>query len=254
MKRVLLAATLALSAGCYSSPPSPPIVNLNLYWHFVGRQGQTYGDGTQANTGCAEAGVDTVSVTLTDPTGYTYAPQSFPCVQSNGVPGVTYPGLYAGGYAWIVAGYRGSLPVYSVTQTNQPVNPDSTGNATVDVAPAALYPDLNVTYDLPATVTCSAASIVQVSFELDQGGALYYTNAGSATSPGFGLPCADPPQNVFTVPSLPAGTNYQFSYIEALASTGPVYEACGLLVIQTSQDPASSMSANLTAAGGQQCP
>ncbi len=250
MKRVLVLAALALGAGC-SSPPPPPLVNLNLYWHFVGAQGQVYGNGSQTDPGCAQAGVDTVQVRLTDPTGYLTV-QTFPCVQSNGVPGVTFPGMIAGPYSWVLDGYRGSLPVYDVTQASQNVAPDSTGNAVFDVGSQALYPDLIVSYFLPSgppQVTCSTAGIKQMSFALFQGSSLVYTNGGS---PGFAVPCGDPTQNNnFTVPSLPFG-NYQLRYLAALDSTGnSLFEVCGQLVSQGSTT--QNVDVNLAPAGAA-CP
>ena len=236
MKRALVIAAIALGVGCTSSPPPPAYANLTLYWHFVGAQGQQYGNGTNANTGCAQAGVDSVQVTLTGPYGYTSTDDS-PCVTSSGAPGITYPGVYAGPFTWTIVGRRNGLPVYSVTETNVNV----AGDAVFDVAPAALYPDLNVTYTLPTGDTCNSPTAVQqMSFALFQGGSLYLTNSGTSFFP---LVCGDPPSsNVFTVPSLPQG-GYTFRYVAALNNVGTsLYQQCGLNVPQGSTNPQSVLA------------
>lgn len=241
-KRFLTLAALALGAGCTSSPGPAP-VNLNLYWHFVGAQGQVYGSGSQANPGCAEAGVDTVLIQLTDPYGYFTSP-SFSCVRSNGVPGASYAGVN-GLYSWTVTGYRGGLrgtAVYSVTQTNQNVVGDSTGNAIVDVELAALYIDQNVSYSLPSGTTCESAGITGMSFELDQSGSLYYTNAGTSAFP---VACGDTTQdNFFTVPSLPPG-GYSLLFVSALGPSGSAaYATCDTSVVQPSASPGQTFASS----------
>ncbi|HVP68963.1 MAG TPA: hypothetical protein VMT17_17055 [Anaeromyxobacteraceae bacterium] len=241
MNRTPLFAALALAAGCYSSPPPPSLLNLNIYWGFLGWQGQpAFGNFSQTDPGCSQANVDQVYVSITGPGGYTQD-ENFPCVQPNGVPGVQYADVYAGTYSWTLYGSRNGVVVYSVTETNQNVAPDSTGNATFESALEALYPNLNVSYTLPATCAGPPA-IAQMSFQLDLLGSVYYANAGTTFFP---LACGANSSTI-VVPALPANS-YVMNFVRALDANGTSqYQVCGQTVVQAPGNVSGSASVTLS--------
>lgn len=104
MKSIVLVALAGLATvwGCGKTSHSSG--SITFYWSFVGGQYQVYGDGTSASPGCVEAGVDTVVLTVTDPTGERLFSESFDCVESvSGIPGigVEITDVLSGNYTWV---------------------------------------------------------------------------------------------------------------------------------------------------------
>lgn len=218
MKRLITLAAVALGSGCVVSSQGPPIGTgtVTFYWKFVNSQGQTYGDYSAANTGCAAAGVDQVRVTIFEAGGNFV--QTFNCVQaSNGVPGVTVLDFLPGSYPWTLDGLRGGLTVYadSGTATVTSSFPDAVANGVL----GASYGDLNVSYTLPVGATCAGLS--EIAFRLYTDTVppfLEYSSDFNAL-----VPCN---QGVFVVPSLAPGS-YFFHFIAAIDSLGTShYQVC----------------------------
>jgi hypothetical protein len=232
MKRAAVVAALALAAAaCEPAPPVYPATDLTLYWRFIGAQGDVFGDYSTVNPGCWTASVDQVRITLTNPAG-PQPPVIVNCVQSNGSPGVVLP-TWAGPNSWLVEGLRTGLPVFSVTGS---VNvPDPLG-ATMDLDLHALYGDMNLFYDLPATAACFAGDTVQLAlydYDYVPSRLAYTTDYPGFTIP---IPCNYPPlappngpDNFIVIPSLAtsSGTGYyRFNYISVIRGGLAVYQIC----------------------------
>ncbi len=229
MKRalVLVLAVLGTAAlsGCSTPPPPYVYYDVNVYWRFLGAQGQPYGDATNADPGCADAGVDQVRVTLQGPVQRQVV---VTCVDLGGTPGIRVEGLLAGNYLVTTEGLRGGLPVYLESQRPVAIPVPAPGD--LDVVPAAIYGDMNVFYDLPAGVTCANAAITEIAFELYEIGALvpWYSSAANAF-----VPCRSFPDNGFIVPSVPPGS-YRFRYVSAMQGATAAYQVCGVTPVQGS--------------------
>jgi len=222
MKRIAAFAAAALVvAGCGPGPqPVPFFTDLTLYWQFVDQDGNRFGNFTGANPGCVDANVDDVVVTLIGPGGRTV--WTVPCVASNGIPGATFPQVPTGSYTWTVEGWRAGLAVFSMTGGGQVFD-----FPFFDTAPLAIFPNMDLFYDLPSGVGCTG--IFQISFQLD--------NITVPSSPvveysslNAFIPCGLPPNNGFTMPSIPLG-NYGYRFIAAVDAPPPrgrsLYQICG---------------------------
>jgi hypothetical protein len=224
MNRAALAAVLLAVGGSACAPPPPP-PTLTLYWQFVGSQGQVYGNGTQRDPGCVAANVDQVRMFVTGPGGWVLDDFVYPCV-FGGVPGIFYDGLVPGAYSWAMEGRRLGMTVFyqeGVTNVFEPV---------VRTVPLlADFPDLLVSYTLPAGVTCASNwtgfPLGQIAFQILSTVPPFVEEYGD---PNLFLTCQDPP-NAFTVPSLPPGT-YHMSFIAALTPTvippASAYQECAV--------------------------
>jgi hypothetical protein len=220
MRRVALMAMFGiLAVGC-GGGSSGPSTSITFYWSFVGAQGQEYGDGTQNDSGCLGAGVESVVVTLWDPSGVQLSPQEFDCEDAvSGVPGISlYVNNGPGTYGWAVDAMRNGEPVYSDEGTVAVVEGD---DVIQDAFAAALYADLNVYYDLP---TCSGIDRMAIALYEDTTAdwlLAYSTDLGP--NPPFVIPCG----TSFIVPSLPTPADYRVHFLSALNVNGEaVYQVC----------------------------
>lgn len=225
MKRALVVAALALAAaGAGCEPAPPPVYGVTVYWQFVGWQGQVYGDFTNANTGCAAAGVDEVRIVLDGPGGV--YDQTAACVQANGAAGVIVPAIPAGPYTLTVQGLRTGLAVYEQVLLNVAV-PSPVLDTTLD----AIYGDMNLVYTLPAAGSCAVGDRLAIAlYDYDYNPSVV---AWTTELPGayyLPFPCAAPPGNVVTIPSVATSSAtgyYRFNFISVVDANGfPVYQLC----------------------------
>lgn len=208
-------------AGCAPAPvPIPMFTDLTFYWQFQDQDGNRYGNFTAAFPGCIDANVDDVVVTLTGPGGRVV--RTVPCVASNGVPGAMFAGVPTGSYTWTVEGWRAGLAVYSMSGGGQVFD-----FPFFDTTPLAIYPNMDLFYDLPSGVGC--AGIYEIDFELDNitvpaSPVIEYSSVNAF------IPCSPAPNNGFTMPSIPLGT-YGYRFIAAVDAPPPrgrsLYQVCG---------------------------
>jgi hypothetical protein len=151
MNRAVAAALLLAVGGTACAPIAEPVPpSLLIYWRFVGSQGQPYGDGTQRAPGCVGANVDQIHMTVVGPGGFVIDDYTYPCLYQ-GVPGIFYEPLAGGTYRWSIEGIRLGLTVFYAEGIT-----DVFGPVVLTVPLAADFPDVNVTYQLPAGVTCAS--------------------------------------------------------------------------------------------------
>jgi hypothetical protein len=229
MKRAAVAALALAAAACEPAVPMYPATDITFYWRFIGQQGDVFGDYSNANPGCYGASVDQLKITLTSPAGVQtlYAP----CVSSLGSPGAVFS-TWVGVNSWIVQGLRTGLPVFEVTGS---VNVPDLG-ATMDLSLPALYGDMNLFYELPATAACFAGDTIQLTlYDYD-----YVPSRVAYTTdyPGFTIPIPcnypplappDGPDNFIVIPSLATSTGagyYRFNYISVIRGGLAVYQVC----------------------------
>jgi hypothetical protein len=219
MKRFALIGLTSLIAGlgCGESTNSSSAA-ITFYWRFTGGQLQAFGDGTQNNPGCAQAGVDSVHVIIADPSGRTVVDHVVDCEDPVGhVPGVQYTitPVLSGNYGWTLDGLRGGTSVYGVNglavllpNQNTVIDPP----AVLD----ALYADAIIAYDQDCT---GISRIATTLYDYDaQSGTVSTTPAYSTDlgpNPAISVACG----STFTVPSLPTG-DYDVHYFSALNSAG----------------------------------
>jgi hypothetical protein len=224
MNRIAAFAAAALvAAGCGPAPAPPPPVeftDLTFYWQFVDGDGNVYGNFTNTSPGCVGANVDQVVVSFTGPAGN--VTRTVDCIASNGYPGATFTAVPTGNYTWTIEGWRLGLAVFQTTGAGQVFNFPS-----FDTAPVALYPNMDLYYDLPPGVDCTG--IYGIQFELDN-----ITTANTVveySSQNAFIPCRNPPLNAFTMPSIPLGS-YGYRYVSAVDAPPPggfsLYQVCGL--------------------------
>lgn len=112
-----LAMTAALAAaltgtGCIVSSTEPPVGDADVAWRFQNFDGQLAGDWTVANTGCGQAAISDVRLTVWDPAGRVVADDYFPCVDGTGYPRAYLSGLPAGRYTYAAEAWRVDAPVF----------------------------------------------------------------------------------------------------------------------------------------------
>ena len=215
----LLAALSVLACGP-GPVPVPLYTDLTLYWQFQDGDGNVYGDFTAANPGCGVrtgpypggiTNVDTIRVVMTGP--FPTWELSVPCTAVNGMPGATFTGVPTGAYGWLVQGIRLGLPVFEVTGGG-----DVFDFPFFDLRLQAVYPNMDLYYDLPPGVNCTG--IAEIAFNL-------YNLVGQVTeysSDNAYVACG--PARGFTMPSIPQG-QYGVRWMEALPAMGPpLYKAC----------------------------
>jgi hypothetical protein len=222
---LLLAASLAVATSGCSSGGTPG--TLTFYWNFVDARNQVAGDYTTRNTGCQDAGVDSIDITI----GGTVSTQS--CAQSNGSPGVTLFDFPQGSYAYTLDGFRGNEHVFTTSGT---ANARWNTDVVVDTTLAALSPQSFVVYYSVPNFTGTTQSqcvfdgraVAGITYYLeDANGTLVTTTQITGGQQPIGC---DPTTFGFTLPSLPLG-NYTFRYLQAVDAQGlSIYEACNVPV------------------------
>lgn len=209
-----LLAAAGTACGPTSAPP-PPYTDVTFYWQFQDWDGNVYGDFSSAFPGCGVANVDEVRVSLFGPAG-PLPPVTVPCVAVNGMPGATFTAVPTGPYSWLIEGLRIGFPVFSVEGGGDVVD-----FPFFDARLDAVYPNMNLYYDLPPGVNCTGIS--EILFELDNLDArlIEYSSANAFVT------CLPPPSNGFAMPSIPVGNLYAFRYIAAVDSFGQsLYQTC----------------------------
>lgn len=240
MVAVLLAAPLA---GC-GPAPVPAYTDLTFYWQFRDLDGNVYGDAATGVSGCGLANVDQVRFKFEGPAGpFT---MTVPCVAVNGVPGAQFVGVPVGGYGWTVQGLRLGWPVFTVSGVGNVVD-----FPTYDLELLAVYPNMDLYYQLPQGVNCTG--IAEVVFELRNLDANLVEYSSDNAFVACGAPFG------FTMPSITVG-HYAVPYMEAVAPLGtPLYKGCRIGL--PPQEPllqvapgGSAYTIGLFDAGGAPCP
>jgi hypothetical protein len=211
----VLASSLVLAmAACGPSPVAPPPytgswTDVTFYWNFRDMDGNVYfTNDYSTNQGCLRANVDRIRVELDGPEGFLTF--DVPCVASNGIPGAMFTSLPAGAYTWRLQGMRQDFAVYT-----------SQGSGIFFDLPVfyvqfqAVYPNMDLRYDL---LGVSCVGIAEIAFELVNGplnpGVVEYSSANVYVA------CQEPPNNLFTMPSIPQGF-YGYRYVAALLAPWP---------------------------------
>ncbi|HZZ85705.1 MAG TPA: hypothetical protein VFE30_14285 [Anaeromyxobacteraceae bacterium] len=218
---VLLAALLALS-GCYSS--TPVYGDVVLYWSFVDARGPqlgTHGNFTQAQPGCADVVVDTVTVTFA---GQTYTSTdsagNASCVGPNGVPGITLQRFHEGTYPYTIQGWRGQELVYQFDGSVDVIGGQTTSQ---DAVLSALSPQsVPLYFTLNGVQSCTG--ITGINYAIVDA-----LNNIVAATPTTGVPCDPSSFGVLTV-ALPLGT-YTLTHLQAVqtipgGAPQSLYELC----------------------------
>ena len=228
-KLALLAVVLVpLVSGCVSSSVSDPgIGSATIYWRFQSFDYQIAGDFTALNSGCLEAGVHEVDLTIRDARGATAHYQSHSCQASNGVPGAAV-NLLPGSYSYEATAYRGrdhytADPVFSSTGTFTVADGlDTPVDATLDVIPGPQ--PLLVLYSKNGVVTCGGVS-----------GVHYAVSDAIGTVEAATVNCD--PYNELLVrglggAGLTLGSAYSINYLQMLDAGGfSIYERCSVPVV-----------------------
>ena len=246
MKRlaVLVATLLAVPLAACGPTPGPAFTDVTFYWQFRDLDGNVFGNAATGASGCGVVNVDHLRFRFQGPAGpFT---MTVPCTAVNGVAGAQFVGVPAGAYGWVVDGLRIGFPVFTVSGSGNVID-----FPTFDLELLAVYPNMDLFYQLPAGVNCTGISeILFQLFNLD-GGVTEYSSQNALVACGspFG----------FTMPSIPVG-NYAVPYMEAVAPLGtPLYKACRIglppqepLVQQLPNGNAYTIG--LFPAGGTGCP
>jgi len=222
MRRALLslvaAAPLAL-AGCRDDGTA------TFFWRFQDSTGNIQGDGTDANPGCTDAGVDHVRITVDRDTF------DAECVASNGVPGVQAVFL-SGTYDFTLEGLRNGEVAFSSSGTFTVHGGHDTEVAETLVAQS---PQSLVVFTDNGDGTVPTNCVFK-----GPGGApiqathLTYSLVDEATglvADAATVPC-DPVSIGLSTVSLPLG-NYVFSFLAAVDAQGAIAQLCGVSVAHT---------------------
>ncbi|HET8734640.1 MAG TPA: hypothetical protein VFM45_12820 [Anaeromyxobacteraceae bacterium] len=216
MTRAAVVSAIAFAIAACGPAPVAPFTDATVYWNFQDMDGNVFGDWTsQFGGGCVGANVDQVRVSMTGPAGSWV--QTVPCLATNLMPGATFTNLPAGPYTWTLEALRQNLTVFSTTGGGDIVN-FPFFYATLP----AVYPNMDLFYDLPVGGSCAqVAEIAFVLRNLDAGIVEYSSDNVLVT-------CRPPPQNGFTMPSIPVG-NYGYRFVSAIDAGGfSLYQVCGL--------------------------
>jgi hypothetical protein len=204
----LLASILAASiAACGPEPvPYAPYTDVTFYWQFRDGALNVYGNFTALAPGCDIANVDQVRVTLNSPIGS--QTMTVPCIATNGMPGATFTDVPTGPYTWTLEGRRLGFTVF-VTDGGGDVFDFPFFYPRIE----AIYPNMDLLYVLPTGLDCFSVS--EILFELDNivGGVIEYS------SNNVYVACRPPPNNGFTMPSIPVG-DYGYRYVAAVNTLG----------------------------------
>lgn len=213
----LIVSSLALAVAACGPAPVAPYTNVTFYWQFQDMDGNVYGDWS-VYSGCGSANVDQVRVTMSGPAGQwtqtvdCLAPDTF-------MPGAMFTNLPVGPYTWVLEGRRLDFTVYTATGSGDLVN-----FPVLHTTILADYPNMDLWYQLPLGQTC--AGIAEIAFRLYNldGGVVEYSSDNVIVA------CQPPPNNGFTMPSIPVG-NYGYQFVSALNAPWPngaaVYQVCG---------------------------
>ncbi len=216
-----LASSIALAVAACGPAPAPPFSDVTFYWNFQDGDGNTFGNFTASNPGCGIANVDEVRVTYTGPTGTSWF--TAPCTVG-GIPGAMPPTpLPAGSYTFTLDGFRQGLIVYTAQGFGDIVNFPA-----FFLTLNAVFPNMDLWYELPVGQTC--AGIAEIAFQLVNGpgqpGAVVEYSWENVL-----VACRMPPNNGFTMPSIPPG-NYGYRFVSAVNAPMPggqsVFQVCGL--------------------------
>ncbi len=232
MNRVALfvLAAVAGGTGCVVTTHSDQPGTIGMGWTFTNSQSQVYGNGTAQNPGCAEAGVNQVAVTITDPNGRQVLSQAVDCQDaSTQIPGVafTISSIFDGeSYGWSLDALRGDTVVYHAEGSTVLWVGDMVDVGTV--ALDAIYQDIALSFTVPS---CSGISDLELAlYEADNVFPNYPTSTLAFSSalgpnPNIGIVCKT--AGVITLPSVPQNQWYEFHYISAVNSSGEsVYQIC----------------------------
>jgi hypothetical protein len=183
-----LAMTAALvttltGTGCIVSSTEPPMGDADVAWRFQNYDGQVAGSWTQANTGCVEAAVTDVRLTVWDSFDRVLVDDYFPCVDGTGYPRAYLPNLPAGRYTYAAEAWRVDAPVfYDEYFFDVFANEVTMEDATLPVLAVA---PLTVYFTQGGAYTCGGTPSIR--FDLyDPGSALIEsTTVACTTSYGF---------------------------------------------------------------------
>ena len=224
MRRALLllatAAPLAMT-GCHTHDDG----TATFFWRFQDSQGAFAGDGTTTNTGCSQAGVDTVRITVDG------SSTEQPCVASNGVPGVQAVFL-TGTYDFTIDGLRGGEPVFSTSGTfTVHFNRDTEVDATL----VALSPQSLVIFTDNGDGTVPTNCVFKgINGGLFTATSLTYSLVDAVTLrvvDAATVPCDTVSIGFATVP-LPLG-DYEFTFLAAIDAQGSIAQLCNQPVSHT---------------------
>lgn len=220
MNRTAAAALASLLAfagtACGPGPvPPPPYTDVTFFWQLRDWNGNLYGDFSSSFPGCDLANVDEVRITIDAPGGsFT---QRVPCVAVTGMPGAIITNVPTGPITWYVEGLRLDFPVFAYQGGGDGVN-FPTFYLTLD----AVYPNMDLYYEFPPGVNCTGISEIQFELWNLDAQLVEYSSRNALVD------CRPFPDNGFTMPSIPVGNLYGYTYVAAVDSLGfSLYQTCG---------------------------